>query len=60
MDPRLIKGLTVLAGIAVYVAASYLPADQAEYVRQLVALLVGGQTIRRAGDLGPATGRGDS
>lgn len=59
MDPRIIKGLTVLAGIAVYAAASYLPPEQAEYVRQLVALLVGSQTIRRAGDFGPLSGKGD-
>jgi hypothetical protein len=60
MDSRVIRGLTVLAGIMVYWAAGYLPADQAEYVRQLAMMFVGGQTFRRAGDLGPVDGRGDS
>jgi hypothetical protein len=58
MDPRVIKGMTVLAGICAYVLASHLDPIYAEYVRQLAALLVGGQAIRRAGDLPPADSAG--
>lgn len=60
MDPRLIKGLSVLVSIAAYFAAGGVPSDWHAIVQDLALLLCGSQAIRRAGDLGPVTGRGDT
>lgn len=53
MDPRLVKGLTMLVAVALYVGASWLPGDIASHLREAAALLVGWQGLRRPGDLEP-------
>jgi len=54
MDPRIVKGLTALLALALYVGSSYVgdPAVGA-HVRELAMLLFGWQSMRRAGDLPP-------
>lgn len=60
MDPKLIKLLTVIAAVALYAGASYLPPEVQSFVREAAAALFGGVTLRRPGDLGPTTGVGDA
>lgn len=51
MDVRIIKGLTVLLAMALYLGAGHLPEDFATTAREAAALLVGWQAFRRPGDL---------
>jgi hypothetical protein len=53
MDPRLIKGLTMVAAIVLYVGAGYVPVDVGAHLREAAMLLFGWQGLRRHGDLGP-------
>jgi len=53
MDPRLVKGLIVLAGIGLYFWGGGLPPTFAEFMQQFGLLLVGGAGLRRYGDLEP-------
>lgn len=54
MDPRLIKGLTMVAALVLYVGSQWLPVDVAAHLREAAMLLVGWGGLRRPGDLGPA------
>jgi hypothetical protein len=60
MDPKLIRLLTVLGAVALYVGASYLPTEVQSVVREAGALVLGWAGLRRPGDLGPDSGKGDS
>jgi hypothetical protein len=51
MDPRLVKGLTMLVAVALYVGAQWLPGDIAGHIREAATLLIGWQGLRRPGDL---------
>ena len=53
MDPRLIKGLTMLAALVIYVGSQWLPEDVAGHLREAAMLLIGWQGMRRPGDLEP-------
>lgn len=53
MDPRMIKGLTMLLAVALYVGSQWVPADLAGHIREAAMLLIGWQGIRRPGDLEP-------
>ena len=51
MDPRLIRGLTVLLGVALYAGARYIidDAEVAAYVRELGVGLIAAQAFMPAG-----------
>ena len=53
IDPKLLRLLTVLAAVGLYVGAAYLPVELQSYVRETGAMLIGWQGLRRAGDLEP-------
>lgn len=53
MDPKLLKLLTVLAAVGLYVGASYLPADVQGFVREAASMVFGWAALRRPGDLEP-------
>lgn len=53
MDPRLVKGLTMLVAVALYVGVGWLPVEVAGHLREAAALLIGWQGLRRPGDLEP-------
>lgn len=59
MDPKLLRLLTVLGAVALYVGATYLPGDVQSVVREVGALLLGWAGLRRPGDLGPVSGKAD-
>lgn len=60
MDPKLLRLLTVLGAVALYVGAMYLPGDAQSVVREAAAVLLGWAGLRRPGDLGPLTGESDT
>jgi hypothetical protein len=61
MDPKIVKLVSLVAAVALYVAADYLvDPGLAVHLREVAAMLFGAQGFRRAGDLEPVTGRGDA
>ena len=53
VDPRLVKGVTIVAALAVYALMGGLPPTFEAFVQQLSILLIGWQSLRRPGDLPP-------
>ena len=51
MDPRLTKGLLVLAAVALYFGAAYVAPESAGFVREAAAMLFGMAGLRRPGDV---------
>lgn len=53
MDPRLVKALTMVVALVLYVGSQWLPEDVAGHLREAAMLLIGWQSLRRHGDLEP-------
>jgi hypothetical protein len=58
MDPKIIKGLVVVLAIAAQIYAG-VPLTTETIIALLSAYGAGAVTVRRPGDLGPLTERGD-
>ena len=56
LSAKSIQLLTIFGSLAVYAASFYLPPDAQPFVQQTCMLLIGGQVMRRAGDLEPIKG----
>lgn len=56
LSAKSIQLLTIFGGLAVYAGSFYLPEGAHAFVQQTCMLLIGGQIMRRAGDLGPVKG----
>lgn len=50
MDPRIVRGLMLVATVAIYMVADYASPETSEIVKQLAGVMLGWATLKRPGD----------